>query len=327
MAIVDSDSVAQDQIKAFVDRIMRLREEERAIKGDVREVYAEAKANGFDKTILGKIVNYIEKRETSAGALQESEALFDLYLTAYDAAGTVRATHTHEAELTYLVPAHDPITGEIANETPVSHTPEQPAGDDPDSEDGAASSGETAKNPNMGNSHIQEPEAAMLPQTDHALVVTPPPPNAGLGAVESPAISSQAKASEDNALTAKDRAEVGTEGTGDASRLSAGSGTGAPITEQQGTILAQTEGRKTSVAQSAAPNPQALAGAAVAAGGDSVDPSAVPAVPDNVVPMRKQWKYSDKAHPDCLDPSTCGGFSNLARCQRCREAAAQGQVA
>jgi len=88
-----SESVAQDQIKAFVERIMRLREEAAAIKGDIREVYAEAKGNGFDKTVLGKLVSYIEKRATGAADLQEAEALFDLYLTAYDA-----ASHTHVRE-------------------------------------------------------------------------------------------------------------------------------------------------------------------------------------------------------------------------------------
>lgn len=96
-----ADSVAQDQIKAFVDRILRMREEERAIKADIREIYAEAKASGHDKTVLGKVVNYVEKRSSKANELAEGEALFDLYLSAYDSAsgrtGTVRATHAHEA--------------------------------------------------------------------------------------------------------------------------------------------------------------------------------------------------------------------------------------
>jgi hypothetical protein len=57
------------------------------------------------------------------------------------------------------------------------------------------------------------------------------------------------------------------------------------------------------------------------------DPSASSAV-SNVTPIRKkQWKHSDPAHPDCLNPSGCGGFSNLGICQSCREAAQGGQVA
>ena len=99
---MSSDSVAQDQIKAFVDRILRLKDESKALAADIREIYAEAKGNGFDKTVLGKLVNYVEKRQADACAIMESEALFDLYLTAYDGrvgrVGTDRATHTHASE-------------------------------------------------------------------------------------------------------------------------------------------------------------------------------------------------------------------------------------
>ena len=95
-------NVAQDQIKAYVDRILRMKEEAKAINADIREIYAEAKGNGFDKTVLGKLVTYVEKRQTDASAVLETEALFDLYLTAYDGAvgkvGTKRATHTHAPE-------------------------------------------------------------------------------------------------------------------------------------------------------------------------------------------------------------------------------------
>lgn len=92
-----SDSVAQDQIKAFVDRIIRLREEAANIKADIREVYGEAKANGLDKTILGKVVSHVEKMASDANSVMETEALFDLYLTAYQGASGMRiATHTHE---------------------------------------------------------------------------------------------------------------------------------------------------------------------------------------------------------------------------------------
>lgn len=93
----NSESVAQDQIKAFVERILRMREEAKAINDDIREIYAEAKGNGFDKTILGKLVLYVEKRQKDADAVAESESLFDLYLAAWEGeSGTRVATHTHE---------------------------------------------------------------------------------------------------------------------------------------------------------------------------------------------------------------------------------------
>lgn len=93
---MSADSVAQDQIKAFVERILRLREEKAAITADIREVYAEAKANGFDKTALGQLVVYVEKRAKGAADLQEREALFDLYLTAFDGASHVHAREGSE---------------------------------------------------------------------------------------------------------------------------------------------------------------------------------------------------------------------------------------
>jgi uncharacterized protein (UPF0335 family) len=96
------DSVAQDQIRAFVERILRMKEERKAIDADIREIYGEAKSSGFDKTVLGKLVNYVEKRAADANAVMESESLFDLYLSAYDSAtgkvGMRRATHTHASE-------------------------------------------------------------------------------------------------------------------------------------------------------------------------------------------------------------------------------------
>lgn len=89
------------QVRALVERIMRLREEATAIKADIREVYAEAKANGYDKTVLGKVVQYVEKRANAPDDVAEADAIFDLYLTAYDSAaayGTPVATHVHEVD-------------------------------------------------------------------------------------------------------------------------------------------------------------------------------------------------------------------------------------
>lgn len=44
---VSSDSVAQDQLRAFIERIERMEEEKKAIADDIKEIYAEAKGNGF----------------------------------------------------------------------------------------------------------------------------------------------------------------------------------------------------------------------------------------------------------------------------------------
>ena len=100
---VSSESVAQDQIRAFVERIMRMREEAKAINDDIREIYAEAKGNGFDKTVLGKLVLYVEKRGKDSNSVAEADALFDLYLEAFD--GRSSRTHAHE---------DDEFTGRVA---------------------------------------------------------------------------------------------------------------------------------------------------------------------------------------------------------------------
>jgi uncharacterized protein (UPF0335 family) len=73
------DSVAQDQLRAFVERIERMEEEKAAIAADIREIYAEAKGNGFDTKVLRQVVK-IRKQDHSER--MEQEAILDLYLTA-----------------------------------------------------------------------------------------------------------------------------------------------------------------------------------------------------------------------------------------------------
>ena len=74
-----SDAVAPDLLKAFVERIERLEEEKASIAGDVKEVYAEAKAQGFDAKILRKVVA-LRKRDVAER--REEEEILDLYLQA-----------------------------------------------------------------------------------------------------------------------------------------------------------------------------------------------------------------------------------------------------
>lgn len=72
-------SIARDQLKAIVERIEKLEEEKAAIAGDIKEVYAEAKANGYDTKTLRKVVGL---RKQDSAERQEQEALLDLYLHA-----------------------------------------------------------------------------------------------------------------------------------------------------------------------------------------------------------------------------------------------------
>jgi uncharacterized protein (UPF0335 family) len=74
-----SDAVAPDLLKSFVERIERLEEEKASIAGDVKEVYAEAKAQGFDTKVLRKVVAW---RKRDAAERREEEEIMDLYLQA-----------------------------------------------------------------------------------------------------------------------------------------------------------------------------------------------------------------------------------------------------
>ena len=74
-----SNSVAGDELKAFIERIERLEEEKAALAGDLRDVYSEAKANGFDTKIMRKIVSLRRKDHAER---QEEDAIMELYLAA-----------------------------------------------------------------------------------------------------------------------------------------------------------------------------------------------------------------------------------------------------
>ena len=72
-------SFAQGQLRALVERIERLEEEKKTIAGDIKEVYAEAKANGFDTGIVRKVVS-LRKKDVSER--EEEQAILDLYMAA-----------------------------------------------------------------------------------------------------------------------------------------------------------------------------------------------------------------------------------------------------
>lgn len=74
-----SGGVAAGQIKSIIERVERLEEEKAALAGDIREIYAEAKSNGYDVKVLRQIVRI---RKQDAAERQEQEAILDLYLHA-----------------------------------------------------------------------------------------------------------------------------------------------------------------------------------------------------------------------------------------------------
>jgi uncharacterized protein (UPF0335 family) len=74
-----STRFAKDHLKAFVERVERLEEEKKAISEDIRDVYAEAKANGFDTKALRTIVRL---RKQDLEERREQEAILDTYMHA-----------------------------------------------------------------------------------------------------------------------------------------------------------------------------------------------------------------------------------------------------
>jgi len=74
--MADVGGVAGEQLKSFIDRIERLEEEKRALSGDIKEVYAEAKGTGFEPKIMRQI---IKLRKMDKEEVDEEESLLDLY--------------------------------------------------------------------------------------------------------------------------------------------------------------------------------------------------------------------------------------------------------
>ncbi len=73
------NSTAQGQLRTVIERIERLEEDKAGVMADLKEVYAEAKGNGFDTKILRKVVRL--RKQDKAKRLEE-EALVDLYMSA-----------------------------------------------------------------------------------------------------------------------------------------------------------------------------------------------------------------------------------------------------
>lgn len=72
-------AVSNDQLRLFIERIERLEEEKKGVSDDVRDVYSEAKSQGYDAKIMRQIVRL---RKMSNDDRAEMEALLDTYKSA-----------------------------------------------------------------------------------------------------------------------------------------------------------------------------------------------------------------------------------------------------
>ena len=77
--MADTGGVAAGQLRSFIERIERLEEEKKALSDDIRDVFAEAKGNGFDTKVMRQVIR-LRKKEPAER--QEEEAVLDLYMQA-----------------------------------------------------------------------------------------------------------------------------------------------------------------------------------------------------------------------------------------------------
>jgi uncharacterized protein (UPF0335 family) len=77
--MADAHGVARDQLRSFIERIERLEEEKKTIADDIKDVYGEAKATGFDSKILKKVIAI---RKQDKDERMEQEAILETYLAA-----------------------------------------------------------------------------------------------------------------------------------------------------------------------------------------------------------------------------------------------------
>ena len=81
MADGTTSSIAAAQLKSFIERIERLETEKSELAADIRDVYAEAKGNGFDTKIMRQVIRLRKMEEPDR---REQDALLDLYRRALE---------------------------------------------------------------------------------------------------------------------------------------------------------------------------------------------------------------------------------------------------
>lgn len=74
-----TDNVSGARLKSFIERVERLEEEKKVLAEDIRDVYGEAKATGFEPKIMRKIVSL---RKANLEKRREEQELLELYMAA-----------------------------------------------------------------------------------------------------------------------------------------------------------------------------------------------------------------------------------------------------
>ena len=77
----DVGGIAADRLRSIVERIERLEEEKKALAGDIKDIFQEAKSAGFDIKVLRQVIRL---RKMDQAQLQEQDTLLDLYRRALE---------------------------------------------------------------------------------------------------------------------------------------------------------------------------------------------------------------------------------------------------
>ena len=79
--MVDVGGIASERLRTIIERVERLEEEKAALAEDIKEIFSESKAAGFDVKILRQVIRL---RKLDSSDRQEQEAILDLYKRALD---------------------------------------------------------------------------------------------------------------------------------------------------------------------------------------------------------------------------------------------------
>ncbi len=78
-SVEGATTIAADRLRSFIERVERLEEDKAAVMNDIKEVFAEAKGEGYDVKTLRQVIKI---RKMEKAERQEQEAMLDLYLAA-----------------------------------------------------------------------------------------------------------------------------------------------------------------------------------------------------------------------------------------------------
>ena len=74
--VTEGGNLAGDRLRSIVERIERLEEERKALSGDIKDIYSEAKSAGFDVKVLRQLIRL---RKQEPAEIEEQETLLDVY--------------------------------------------------------------------------------------------------------------------------------------------------------------------------------------------------------------------------------------------------------